>query len=90
MPLSPMACSRFAEGILSGYEVQAGGHTICKNPIAYGRYIACKGRASRRVWVDTNGVLGAYIVVAPNGKPLCSNPEVRNQFRGPTSYIFCP
>jgi hypothetical protein len=79
----------FAEGILSGYEVQADGRTICKNPIVYGRYISCKGRGSRRVSVETNGVLGGYVVVAPHGKPLCSDPTVHNQFRGSTSYILC-
>ncbi len=80
----------FSEGRLLGYEVLAGGRTICRNPVAYGRYIRCAGRASRRVWVETNGVLGAYIVVGPSGQRLCSDPMVSNRFRGPKSYILCP
>lgn len=41
------------------------------------------------VEVPTNGVLKGYIV-QKNGKTVCKNPEVYNQFRGPDSYIICP
>ena len=79
----------FAEGVLSGYIVQHQGRVICENPVAWGKYIACSGKASKRVWVDTNGTLGAYVVVDKSGKELCTNPSVSIQFRGPKSYIIC-
>lgn len=81
--------TQFAQGELTNYVVQVDGVTLCENPVAYGRFIACSGTSSTQVWVDTNGVLGAYIVVDHDGRQICSDPEVRNQFRGPTSYISC-
>lgn len=78
----------YIEGELTGYTVQANGQTICTNPLAYGRYIACSGRASASVWVDTYGVLGAYIVVDQEGRALCEDPTVYNDFRG-GNYIIC-
>lgn len=39
--------------------------------------------------VDTNGVLVGYIVQDSNGKEVCRDPQVWNQFRGPESYIVC-
>ena len=80
---------QFAHGELTNYIVQVDGVTLCENPIAYGRYIACSGASSKQVWVNTNGVLGTYVVVDEQGRQMCSDPEVRNQFRGPTSYITC-
>ena len=41
------------------------------------------------VKVPTNGILKGY-VVQKNGKTVCKNPEVSNEFRGPESYILCP
>lgn len=41
------------------------------------------------VKVPTNGILMGYIV-QKNGKTVCRNPEVSNEFRGPESYILCP
>ena len=79
----------FAEGVLVGYEVQVNGRTLCANPIAYGRYIACNGQASKQVWVESNGVLGAYIVLNREGRQICENPAVWNQFKGQVSYIVC-
>ena len=38
--------------------------------------------------VDTNGVLQGYIV-QKEGREICRNPMVFNQFRGPDSYIVC-
>lgn len=80
----------FAEGVLEGYEVQADGRTLCRDPIAYGRYVACNGRATKPVWVETNGVLGAYIVVDQGGRQICEDPSVWKQFRGQGSVIVCP
>jgi len=81
--------NQYAEGVLTGYTVQANGQTICTDPLAYGRYIACSGRANNRVWVDTNGVLGAYIVVDPQGRQLCEDPSVHLDFRGLGDFISC-
>jgi len=78
----------YIEGVLMGYTVQANGQTICDDPIAYGRYIACSGKSSHRVWVDANGTLGAYVVVNENGQALCNDPAVYNDFRG-GNYIVC-
>ena len=41
------------------------------------------------VKVPTNGVLKGY-VVQNDGKEICRDPGVWNEFRGPTSYIVCP
>lgn len=41
------------------------------------------------VKVPSNGVLKGYIV-QKNGKVVCRDPEVWNQFRGPESYVICP
>lgn len=90
----------FAEGVLTGYVVQARGRAVCKNPYAVGRYISCKNevtvggtkyRAPREkpVWADTNGVLGAMIVIDSKGNEICKNPVVYNQFRGSSSFIAC-
>ncbi len=79
----------FAEGVLRGYEVQANGKSLCRDPIAYGRYIACSGKSSKRVYVEVNGVLGAYIVVDRRGREVCRDPLVYNKFRGPNNYIVC-
>lgn len=80
---------QFAEGVLVGYEVQVDGRTLCFNPVAHGRYISCSGQAFQQVWVESNGVLGAYIVVDPQGRQVCEDPAVWNQFRGQASYIVC-
>jgi hypothetical protein len=90
----------FAEGILKGYIVQDGGKAICTDPYVIGRYISCidtvridgnEWRAERktRVWVDTNGVLGAMIVIDAKGRVVCSDPMVSIEFRGPESYVVC-
>lgn len=79
----------FAEGVLVGYEVQVDGRTICSDPVAHGRYISCSGQSLTRVWVESNGVLGAYIVVDPEGRQVCEDPAVWNQFRGQMSFIVC-
>lgn len=92
--------SPFAEGVLNGYVVQANGQVICNDPFVIGRYISCRDQISRdgmtwhasshqQVWVETNGVLGAVIVVDRNGSTVCQDPMVWNQFRGPLSYIVC-
>jgi hypothetical protein len=90
---------RFSEGKLEGYVVQARGETICQNPYAIGKYISCERSLAvagqvwtappKQVWVDTNGVLGAMVVVDERGAALCESPSVSIQFRGPTSYILC-
>jgi len=41
-----------------------------------------------RAYVNTNGMLKGY-VVQKNGRTICRNPVVWNQFRGNTSYIVC-
>lgn len=40
------------------------------------------------VKVPTNGVLEGYIV-QKDGKDVCRNPTVYNEFRGADSYIVC-
>ncbi|MEX3016885.1 hypothetical protein [Gymnodinialimonas hymeniacidonis] len=40
--------------------------------------------------MEDNGVLGAYIVVDQDGRSVCEDPEVYNQFRGSGSFILCP
>ena len=80
---------RPAEGVLHGYTVQVGGQTLCSDPIAWGRYIACSGRSTHRVWVETNGMLGAYVVIDAQGREVCRDPMVWNQFRGTGSFIVC-
>jgi hypothetical protein len=79
----------FAEGSLLGYTVQAFGETLCADPVAWGRYIVCGATPRGRVWVETNGTLGAYIVVDAGGNAVCRDPEVWNQFRGSQSFIVC-
>lgn len=79
----------FSEGVLVGYEVQMDGRALCTNPVVHGRYIACNGQATKQVWVESNGVLGAYIVVDSEGRQVCENPMIWNQFRGQVSYIVC-
>lgn len=39
--------------------------------------------------VDTNGTLMGY-TVQKNGKTVCKNPDVWNDFRGQGSFIICP
>jgi len=80
---------QYVEGELTGYSVQANGKTICTDPLAYGRYVACSGRANKTVWIDTNGTLGAYIVVDQEGRALCEDPSVMNDFRQSGSFIIC-
>jgi len=90
----------FAEGILKDYVVQANGADICATPYVIGRYVSCRNQVTaggetwvvpskQRVWVETNGTLGGMIVVDENGRDICSDPQVWNQFRGPLSYIIC-
>lgn len=90
----------FAEGIMTGYVVQHGSVAICTEPFVIGQYISCRnsvtvgGRtwssaSGSKVWVDTSGVLGGMVVVDHSGRVVCRDPEVWNQFRGPTSYILC-
>jgi hypothetical protein len=89
----------FAEGRLSGYIVQANGKSVCTDPYAIGKYISCAssiaaaGQVWRApptsVWADTNGTLGAMVVVDARGAFLCESPTVSVQFRGPNSYILC-
>jgi len=50
--------------------------------------LSSTGIAQVRATVNTNGVLVGYIV-KKNGKEVCRNPTVQNQFRGPDSYILC-
>lgn len=45
--------------------------------------------AQMAVSVPTNGTLAGYVVQS-NGKDICRDPAVFNQFRGPDSYIVCP
>jgi hypothetical protein len=90
----------FAEGVLQGYHLQVGGVTLCKNPYAIGKYISCMpalkigGQVYRapaaKVWVKSNGQLGAMDVIDANGRLRCTGPVAQNQFRGPDSYLFCP
>lgn len=47
------------------------------------------GVAQVFVKVPTNGVLKGYIVQDKNGKEVCRDPGVWNEFRGPESYIIC-
>ena len=90
----------FAEGVLLGYQVQDSSGTICSNPYVVGKYISCKktitisgetftAKSKKKVWVDTNGTLGAMVVIDKNGRKICSDPSVWNEFRGSTSYIVC-
>ncbi|WP_146038063.1 hypothetical protein [Tabrizicola aquatica] len=90
----------FSEGVLKGYIVQNGNKTLCKDPYVIGQHISCaeeisidgnhwKSESKKQVWVDTNGVLGAMIVVDAKGRVICRDPMVSLQFRGPDSYIFC-
>lgn len=90
----------FAEGVLTGYIVQDGNKTLCNDPYVIGQYVSCaeevliagnkwKAQSKKQVWVDTNGVLGAMIVVDAKGRVICKDPMVSIQFRGPESYIFC-
>ncbi|WP_137109338.1 hypothetical protein [Rhodobacter sp. SY28-1] len=90
---------RFSEGRLEGYVVQAKGTTICHDPYAIGKYISCTrslavagqvwSAPSKQVWINTNGVLGAMVVVDETGAAICESPSVSIQFRGPASYILC-
>jgi hypothetical protein len=50
--------------------------------------LATTAIAQVRATVDTNGVLIGYIV-QKDGRTVCQNPTVYNQFRGPESYIVC-
>lgn len=90
----------FAEGVLQSYHVQAGGRTICTDPYVIGRYISCTdsvraagqtwvAESRKKVWIETNGILGGMVVIDANGRTICDDPMVWNQFRGPTSYIQC-
>lgn len=90
----------FAEGVLKDYVIQVSGRAICSHPFAIGRYISCKDHvraagmvwhvpSDQQVWVDTNGVLGAMIVMDENGNEACHDPVVWNKFRGSLSYIVC-
>jgi hypothetical protein len=80
--------------------VQAGTKTLCSDPYVIGQYISCVDNVSidgnewhaegkKQVWVDTNGVLGAMIVIDAKGRIVCEDPMVSIQFRGPESYVFC-
>ena len=89
----------FAEGRLDGYVVQVKGTTICSDPYAIGKYISCASSVAdaghvwqapaKSVWADTNGTLGAMVVVDAGGTFLCDNPTASVQFRGPANYILC-
>ncbi len=90
----------FAEGILLGYVVQSGGRTLCADPYVIGRYISCsdtvrvdgqvwQAPSRQQVWAETNGTLGAMVVVDKAGRPVCQSPAVSIRFRGPTSYVLC-
>lgn len=90
----------FSEGILKEYVVQSNGLVVCTGPYVIGRFISCLDRVSadgtvyhaenrQRVWADTNGTLGALIVVDEEGVEVCRDPSVWNEFRGPLSYIVC-
>jgi hypothetical protein len=56
-----------------------------------GCLIAGIGTAIAQVYtkVDTNGVLKGY-TVQKNGKTVCKDPDVWNDFRGQGSFIVCP
>lgn len=59
--------------------------------ISLGLAIGASATAVAQVFVKvpTNGVLKGY-TVQRNGKLVCKDPEVWNQFRGPESFIVCP
>ncbi len=50
--------------------------------------LATLGAAQVFATVNTNGTLKGYIV-QKNGKEVCRDPAVWNQFRGSESYIIC-
>ena len=90
----------YAEGVLEGYYLQdESGRTLCADPFAIGKYISCRpalsiqGRVYRapgtKVWVETNGQLGARDVIDADGRRVCTGPVAWNQFRSPDSYITC-
>lgn len=49
------------------------------------------GIAAAQVYatVDTNGILKGY-TVQKNGRTVCKDPEVWNDFQGQGSFIVCP
>jgi len=90
----------FAEGRLVGYIVQVDGIDICSDPHVIGRYISClsevriggrvwRARSRQPVWAETNGTLGAMIVVDAEQRERCQDPGVWIAFRGGDSFILC-
>lgn len=91
----------FAEGVLRGYVLQAGGVTLCADPWVIGRHISCTGRLrlggqvwsapdARAVQATTNGHLGGMAVVDGQGRVICESPGVALGFRDGRSWILCP
>jgi hypothetical protein len=85
----------FAEGIMTGWELQVDGVTLCVSPYVIGRYITCntvlkvdgktyQANTETRVWPNTNGGLGAMVIVDAAGRIACSDPMT--WARGPAVY----
>jgi hypothetical protein len=86
----------FAEGVMTGWDLQVDGVTLCSNPYVIGRYITCgtaltisgktyQADTTTRVWPETNGQLGAMAIVDSAGGIACTDPQ--SWSRGPT--VFC-
>lgn len=86
----------FAEGVMTGWDLQVDGVTLCSNPYVIGRYITCgtaltisgktyQADTTTRVWPETNGQLGAMAIVGNAGRIACTDPQ--SWSRGPT--VFC-
>lgn len=85
----------FAEGVMTGWELQVDGVTLCVSPYVIGRYITCnttlkidgktyQANTNTRVWPNTNGELGAMVIVDAAGRIACSDPMT--WARGPAVY----
>jgi hypothetical protein len=82
----------FAEGVMTDWELQVDGISLCMNPYVIGRYITCKttitvdGRTYQadtqtQVWPETNGELGAMVVLDNADRVACIDPMT--WYRGP-------
>ncbi|QFT62561.1 hypothetical protein [Roseivivax sp. THAF30] len=67
---------KFLAGVVVGFSITGAGAALATmEPI--------------RAYVNTNGKLYGYVVQDAQGRTVCYEPMVWNQFRGPTSYINC-